>query len=644
MEELQKFFIESLGYGKWFEGVILQFSNTVASEGTAGIVSGCIVALLIVLMLLYFLQFSRRENELRKIFTIISSAKDEKDFMEKYDSITGDINSAFIASPNAACKRAWSEYCETILVNDESDAIRNTTRPSSFFNGYDLGFERGLGRQWVNIFVTLGLFFTFLGIIAALTQLLNTSEGSSFSNKNMALFLGAAKSKFIMSLSGLGASIIFNFWYRFLAGRGDRNIDEFCSMLEARVTFQTPEQLAERQLYAIKEQTEQLQAMGNNLGAQIGSNVGEAVAEKLEPVLKQIGSSAGSEVEGLVGQLGDTIYEKLNASLDEVSDTLNGVNSSLSDISRQLQTSSNNVGEEMTGAIKSLNELMNNARQRAMEDEQSARKERDSHLDSSKAELEKFLELIEENTRKGATQLTEAASKISNAAEDLKEALGNAANNIGDEASQAVQDIGQGAVSSIGAAGEKVSASISDVTENVLEKLSNFSNNIQGLLGDPIEAFSNELQNANRELQNHSSEVLKASNKQADAANLLEASSKSLGAVANPISTSIDKIQSINSAIARSLDANKEILEGTRSQVSATMEALKLSIQELEAIVNTSEKLDEKLGEAFQTISNGLNKTQDEVKEFTDQVHDKFTEATSALQTALDGLDDYRPN
>ena len=47
---------------------------------------------------------------------------------------------------------------------------------------------------------------------------------------------------------------------------------------ESRVTFQTPEQLAELQLAAVREQTEQLQAMGNNLGAQIGSNVGEAVA------------------------------------------------------------------------------------------------------------------------------------------------------------------------------------------------------------------------------------------------------------------------------------------------------------------------------------------------------------------------------
>ncbi|MDG2405647.1 MAG: hypothetical protein P8M25_12005 [Paracoccaceae bacterium] len=65
--------------------------------------------------------------------------------------------------------------------------------------------------------------------------------------------------------------------------------------------------------------------MTNNLGAQIGSSVGDAVAAKLEPVLERIGSSAGTEVTGLVSQLGDSIFEKLNASLDEVSKTLNGM-------------------------------------------------------------------------------------------------------------------------------------------------------------------------------------------------------------------------------------------------------------------------------------------------------------------------------
>ena len=92
----------------------------------------------------------------------------------------------------------------------------------------------------------------------------------------------------------------------------------------------------------------------------------------------------------------------------------------------------------------------------------------------------------------------------------MKEALGNAANNIGDEASQAVQGIGQGAVSSIGEAGERVSVSIADATGGVLEKLQDFSSDIKGLLGDPVETFANELRNANRELQNHASEVLKA--------------------------------------------------------------------------------------------------------------------------------------
>jgi ABC-type transporter Mla subunit MlaD len=647
MDQITEYLNVLLVVGDLVEKSILNLSVTVASEGAAGFVSACIGLLLLWLMIIYYVHFSKRQNEVKKLTKIISTAMDEVDFKEKYDDINSDIKAAFTNSQTVAINRAWNEYCETVLISEDNDVIRNTTRPSSFFNPYELGFESGLGRQWVNIFVTIGLFFTFLGIIAALTELISASgqgESLAFSNRNMEAFLDAAKSKFIMSLSGLGASIVFNFWFRHLSGKGDAAVDVFCSTLETRVIFQTPEQIAERQLEAVKAQTEQLQAMGNNLGAQIGTTVGEAVAQKLEPVLQKIGNSAGTEVEGLVGQLGDTIYEKLNASLDEVSATLNGVNSSLTDISRQLQTSSSNVGEEMTNAVQSLSDLMSSARQKAMDDEQSARNERDNQLESSKIEMDNFLKLIEENTRKGSEQLVDAATKISNAAENLKDALGNAANNIGDEASQAVQGIGQGAVSSIGEAGEKVSESISAATENVLANVREFTESLQGLLGDPVETFAKELQSANRELKNHSSEIIKASNTQATAASQLEASSKSLGTVANPISTSISQIQTINSAIAQSLEANREILEGTSSQVKATMEALNLSIKELNAIVTTTDNLDEKLGDAFKAISVGLNDTQTEVKEFTDQVHGKFTEATNALQNALDGLEEYKPN
>ncbi|MDA8739775.1 hypothetical protein N9M73_01335 [Rhodobacteraceae bacterium] len=635
-------------YGKQFEQYILDFANLVTEPGSAGLVSATILSLLLLLILSYGIDFLTRISNLKKFESFITSSSDESDFKEKFDTISDQIRNSSLnkslKGPKWPLQRAWDEYCETILHSDQSEVIRNTMRPTEFFNSYELGFQRGLGRQWVNIFVTLGLFATFLGIIAALRVLVEVdATGGNFSNQSMTNFLDAAKSKFIMSLTGLGASITFNFLYRYFSGQADIAINSLCDAIERRVTFQTPEQIADNQLLAIKEQTEQLQAMANNLGAQIGSSVGDAVAAKLEPVLEKIGTSAGTEVEGLVGQLGDSIFEKLNVSLDEVSATLNGVNKSMQDIAERLETSSSNVGEEMTNAVKSLSELMDNARKKALEDDQTAQQQRNDHLQSSKDEMEKFLQLIEENTRKGSTELVEAANKITEATDNLQGAINSAADGIGEDTSNAVVKIGEDAAKKLGEAGTRVSDSISEATGGVLENLTDFSDSIQDLLGDPVEKFADALKESNRELRIHAQEVVKSADTQARAADQLDESSKSLKNVSLPISQSVDQIRQINLAISRSLEANNALMETTKSAVQSSMDAMQLSIRELAGIVENADDIDQKLGEAFKTISAGLNKTQDEVREFTDNIQNKFADGITSIQRVLDGLENYTP-
>ncbi|MDG2405648.1 MAG: hypothetical protein P8M25_12010 [Paracoccaceae bacterium] len=209
-----------IDFGTILENTILDFSNLVTSTGAAGVVSGLIICLLLFLIIIYATSFYIRIKNVWKIQKIVKIASNAPDFKENFDNINQEIQRSSLnkslKGPKWPMQRAWDEYCETILHSDQSDVIRNTMRPSSFFNTYELGFERGLGRQWVNILVTLGLFFTFLGIIAALRVLVETdASGGTFSNASMTNFLDAAKSKFIMSLTGLGASIVFNFFTGF---------------------------------------------------------------------------------------------------------------------------------------------------------------------------------------------------------------------------------------------------------------------------------------------------------------------------------------------------------------------------------------------------------------------------------------------
>jgi hypothetical protein len=62
------------------------------------------------------------------------------------------------------------EYRETLVAHDEDGVVtlRNSVRPSVFFNPEDLHFGPGGWRTIPGLFVSIGLFLTFLGLIAAL--------------------------------------------------------------------------------------------------------------------------------------------------------------------------------------------------------------------------------------------------------------------------------------------------------------------------------------------------------------------------------------------------------------------------------------------------------------------------------------------
>lgn len=90
-------------------------------------------------------------------------------------------------------------------------------RPSQFFNLEDLHFGGGLSRVLPGLFVTVGLFLTFLGLFSAL-HAMNTAEGVS--EEAMTNLLTVASAKFIMSLTGLACSIMLE--EAIAEGRGHR--------------------------------------------------------------------------------------------------------------------------------------------------------------------------------------------------------------------------------------------------------------------------------------------------------------------------------------------------------------------------------------------------------------------------------------
>ena len=625
---------------------ILNLANIVASDGSVGFVVLLIGFAFFVCSLVYLLQTQNEKRAISILYREITKTKTRAEFAERYSDLE-QIFESIVSRPRFNpyqwyVKRAWDEYFETLVPPiDEPDGapVRNTVRPNFFFNSHDLGFEHGIWRHLPGIFVSVGLLLTFLGIIAAINQL-----SGSFDDAAMARFLGAAKSKFIMSLSGLTASILFTLLYRVQSSIIERKITYLCDAIEYRVLFHTPEQIAADQLKELREQSAELKTLGNDLGAQIGSAVSDTLTRDLAPVLDKVGNSAGTEVSGMVGQIGDALNAKLNESLDEMSRTLSSINRSLVEVSERLATSGGSIGAEMSKGMAGLNSAIEDARRQFEADQAAAQKARDDDLESSRKAISVLLEAIESNTRDNSAKMKEAAAGISEAVASLTTSISDAGQKAGERANSMISDIGADMNRQVLETGTDMTRQLSEVSEGFFASLSGFQEKIDTSLVEPIRTMARHLETSNVELEKHAAVIARSNTALESSAGALSTSSKNLENVARPRSESIERSERINTAIRTSLEGCLNMMDASRKSVDQSMQTMKTAIEELEDIVGAADEIDEKLGGAFQEITKGLTDSQDQIRRFSEEVTSRFGEGIQKIQQVLDGISEFQPS
>ena len=634
-------------FGQPIEQLIFWFAQGLASEGGAGIISGGIMIFLLLCLLLFGRKVRGCRRTVASAKDILAISEDSEAFAKDYKAIEKRMSelAKTKGTPPWSMRRAWEEYCETLLPpsDSEKENYRNTVRPSYFFNSEDLGYEFRFQRHLPSFFVSIGLFFTFLGIIAALIGLIGDGNTSSFTNENMAQFLDAAKSKFIMSLTGLLASIVFGLVYRWQVAVLHTKLDKFCDMLEERVHFLPPEQIATEQLKAFKAQASQLEVFGNNLGVQIGETVGASLRRELEPVLNRVNNSAGDSVGAMVEGIGDALYEKLNASLDDMSNTLGGVNKSLYDVTDVLKSSSAGVAEETQKSLGALAEIMERARDDAQRESEAAKTQRNADMESSKQAIAEILSGIEKNTAKGADTLLAAADQLSNAAVGLQTSIDEAGSKVGDITANTVARFGSDAEEKIGAAGVEITGKLAEATGGILDALNDFGGNFASTLGAPVKEFASELRSSTAALERHAKTVSDAADHHERAARDLANSGESMSSAIVPATRAIENMSKTQGAIRDTLQAQVSALESTRALVVETLTRVEHSLEALDGVVSNADRLEGELAAAFQQIAKQRAQMEDELRTFSEQVTDRFTTGIIAIQQTLDTIEDFKP-
>lgn len=241
----------------------------------------------------------RRVEALGRVAEAQTDDEAHKILADNFDSIDTAMTGSQSNRHSEHVRHAWTQFKETI-IDESAEILEATARPESYF--LHLGDESRSLAWWANIFVAVGLTFTFLGIVAALLQAV-VSMNSQVSPENMQAslisLLNITAAKFWTSIAGVGSSIALRIYDRRYTSTIATKLQLICDRLEYGTLFSPPQRLAALQLRETKQQTAALTTFStevalsiSNAFEQIGTGVGDVISEH-----------AGREIRGLAESL-----------------------------------------------------------------------------------------------------------------------------------------------------------------------------------------------------------------------------------------------------------------------------------------------------------------------------------------------------
>jgi hypothetical protein len=435
----------------------------------------------------HYAPFSGQLSDRLEVTRFITEAEDDGEARRAFAVAFAQVDAAMSAGGpgGTGLRHAWRQYRATLLDLDARDdaLLRATARPEDYF--LHLGDETRVLAWWANIFVAIGLTFTFLGIVAALLKAVQ-AMGASADPANMQVALVAllhiTAAKFWTSIGGVLSSIILRVFDRRWHASIDRRLQALCDRIEAGTLLVSPQFLAAEQLAEMRRQndllagrapasaavpagggalapetgeqlsdaarafavaTDRLAATLDGLDARVGAMTGRIVAEASEGV----GAALGSAIKRSTAAT-DAQAETLTAASDEVKSllaTLGRVVGEMSAVFAPLRTATVSIER----SVLATQDMLNVAGRRTEQGEAALKATTESLEETSRAAArawdgyrERFeavdvslaaaLERIGGASAEHAGALTEQVGRIDRALAQAVDRLAGALETIGD--------------------------------------------------------------------------------------------------------------------------------------------------------------------------------------------------------------------
>jgi len=660
---------------------VLRCAGLLREEHSPGLVVICLFVLLALAVLFLTRLVGKQVKCIQWLLQRIKQIKDPKDFTSKLASLDNDVATIESREEFRNLAHAWKEYRETLIPYDAGDGmvVRNSVRPSTFFNLEDLHFGPGFFKAVPGFFVSVGLFLTFLGLISALGTMGDQMKETAgqLSSDAMATLLTVASAKFIMSLTGLACSILFTLVLRYHTGLVDKEINQLNLMIEQKLTFISLEWLAIDQLQALKEQKDHFKAIGMEMVAELGRPLREdlplaistSISGAITPLIQNVKEASTDGLGSMVQDLSRRFSTDVGMALESASQKLMDAGRGIEGIVAKLNQSSGNMGSAMEGAIDRLGSSIEALKGTMTGGAKDTLDAFSKGSDSLLATMNSTLAEIAQNTGEGARALNEAAEAMSRSAvrictelEDAAKRGSAAAEDNLKTASQSagvvIQDAGKGILEAFAKASAEVGEVAKKMTDSSSEKLlaplTQLSTTLSELVRSAGEA-ARHTQAASQGMQNG-----------ADAANSaaasLRGSAQTLNQASNPIAVSVQSIElssraleNSTASIAESSRANAQsvaiaiksvadILAGEQTAIQATLKLLESCIERMRGQGDRLDEMDDKLGNAFEGYRTEVQRAMDSLEDHVRKIQEQFTPALSTLHTLVEQIEEFAPS
>ncbi|CAK0774510.1 conserved hypothetical protein [Gammaproteobacteria bacterium] len=224
-------------------------------------------------------------------------------FAERFGDLDGSMGR------KGFLKHGWEQFYETVICREP--VVEICVRPSVFLNADDAehdGLKIKSLSHLSSIFISLGLLFTFIGLVAALSlasgtinQVVATAgtlvDGTADTQAKviqqaLAELLKTASFKFWTSIAGLLSGIVVGIVERIAMHSINGKFDELNHHLERVTLMVTPEILADRTYREIREQTAHMKDFTTQFRFNITESLQDALIKSMPSVMTHSVSDA----------------------------------------------------------------------------------------------------------------------------------------------------------------------------------------------------------------------------------------------------------------------------------------------------------------------------------------------------------------